>query len=114
MGYSTGAGNTVTQGSSRTTAVTLNALSGTITLVAGTQSSGTVNTFSWGNNTIANTDVVITNITSATTTFGHYLVNVHQSTSGGVKISVRNVNTNAQWTSESPIIYFTVIKGVTS
>ena len=60
VGYATGAGGTVTQGTSRTTGVTLNKTAGAITLfsAAGTT---TAATFTVTNSTVAATDVIILN-----------------------------------------------------
>ena len=65
LGYATGAGGTVTQGTSRTTGVTLDKTSGAITLFSAA-GSATAATFTVTNSTVAATDVIILNQKSGT------------------------------------------------
>jgi len=107
IGYATGAGGTVTQGTSRATAVTLNTVTGNIVLftVAGNT---TPTTFTLTNSAIANTDVVILNQRSGTNLY-NLLVSQIGATGGNANITVW---TTGGVTSEAPIINFAVIKGV--
>jgi len=107
IGYGTGAGGTVTQGTSRATAVTLNTVTGNIVLftVAGNT---TPTTFTLTNSAIANTDVVILNQRSGTNLY-NLLVSQIGATGGNANITVW---TTGGVTSEAPIINFAVIKGV--
>ena len=66
IGYVTGAGGTVTQLTSRTTAVTLSKLSGTITMFSAAVAASASSTFTWTNTFIAATDIVIMQHNSAT------------------------------------------------
>lgn len=64
LGYSTGAGGTVTQITSASTAVALHTICGQVTTVALTTAAAAEEVFVFNNNTIAATDVVV-----ATTTY---------------------------------------------
>jgi hypothetical protein len=59
IGYVAGAGGTVTQGSSRTTGVTLSKLCGTITMFSSAVAAAASSTFTWTNTLLAATDIVI-------------------------------------------------------
>lgn len=112
VGFSTGAGGTVTQLTSRTTGVTLNKPSGQITLVAGSISGLSSQEFTLTNSYIAATDVVLVSFASGLTA-ATYDVTVTQTSAGSCKISVHNVNNSATPT-DTPVINFVVIKGVNS
>ena len=105
IGYATGAGGTVTQGTSRTTGVTLNKITGAITLFseAGSQS---YQTFTVTNSTVAATDVVIVSQKSGT---DPYQLNVTNVAAGSFKITAAAISGS---TTEAPVINFAVIKGV--
>lgn len=112
IGYSTGAGGTVTQGTSRTTGVTLNKTTGYINLFQVNGSSGKVDSFSLTNSTIAAGDIIVTNVlNSVAATRGVYHINAECS-SGAALIEVKYIP--GQQTSEAPTIYFSVIKSVSS
>jgi len=112
IGYTTGNGGTVTQLTSRTTGVTLNAPCGQITLVAGSISGLSSQEFTLTNSYIAATDVVLVSFASGLTATT-YDVTVTATAAGSCKISVHNVNNSATPT-DTPVINFAVIKGVTS
>jgi hypothetical protein len=105
VGYATGAGGTVTQGSSRTTGVTLNKTSGAITLfsAAGTT---VATTFTVTNSTVAATDVIILNQKSGTDLYDLMVTAVG---AGSFNITFR---TTGGTTTEQPVFNFAVIKGV--
>jgi hypothetical protein len=107
VGYSTGAGGVVIQGTSRTTGVTINKLTGQITLfsAAGTTSA---TTFTVTNSTVATTDVIILNQHTGTDL---YDLMVTKTTLGSFDITFR---TTGGTTTEQPIFNFAVIKGVDS
>lgn len=110
FGYSTG-GGTVTQATNKTTAVTLNAKSGQITMNNASMSSNTTAGFTLTNSFIAATDVVIVNIASGATADG-YILTVDAVAAGSCRISVRHNSGGAL--SEALVLNFIVIKGVTS
>jgi hypothetical protein len=104
-GYKAGAGGTVTQITSRTTGVTLNTVTGAITLLAAAPVVGTYFTFTVTNSTVAATDVVVVSVKSATDT---YIAAVSAVAAGSFNITaVSTLGT----TSDSPVINFAVIKG---
>ena len=105
VGYVTGAGGTVTQGTSRTTGVTLNKTTGAITLFSAA-GSATAATFTVTNNTVAATDVIILNQKSGTDLYDLMVTAV---AAGSFNITFR---TTGGTTTETPVFNFAVIKGV--
>jgi hypothetical protein len=105
IGYATGAGGAVTQGTNRTTGVTLNTVSGAITLVS---AAGTTSwqSFTVTNSTVAATDVVIVNQKSGTDL---YEIHVTAVAAGSFRISYK---TTGGTTTEQPVFNFAVIKAV--
>lgn len=110
LGYATGAGGTITQATSKATGVTLNTLTGAITMNAAALAAGTIVSFVLSNTTIAATDVLILNHISGGTP-GSYTLNA-QAAANQATINVRN-NT-AGSLSEAIVIQFAVIKAVTA
>jgi hypothetical protein len=108
LGYTTGAGGTVTQATSKSTGVTLNKLSGAITMNAAALAAGTIVSFTLTNSTLAATDVLILNHISGGTP-GSYSLNA-RCAAGSATIDVRN-NTSGSL-SEAIVIQFAVIKAV--
>jgi hypothetical protein len=107
MGYATGAGGTVTQGTSRTTGVTVNKPTGSITLVSAAGTSA-YTTFIVTNSTVAATDVIIINQKSGTDRYTAWISNV---AAGSFSVTFSDVTGT---TTEQPVFNFAVIKGVTS
>lgn len=111
IGYATGAGGTVTQATSITTAVTLNKLSGTITTVSSTLAAGVDASFTLTNSTIAATDVVLVSIKSyAGTSDGIPIAKVQATAAGSCVINLHNQG--AVTLDAVIVINFVVIKGV--
>lgn len=108
LGYSAGAGGTVTQATSKVTSVTLNKTCGAITLNNAALAADTVVSFILTNSAIVATDVLVLNHISGGT-IGAYTLNA-QAGAGGATINVRN-NT-AGSLSEAIVIQFALIKGV--
>jgi hypothetical protein len=109
IGYAAGAGGTVTQATNKATAVTLNKITGEITLNAAALAAGTIVTFVLNNSTIAANDVIVINHVSAGT-FGAYTVNARATGAGTASIAIRN--NSAGSLSEAIVIRFAVIKAV--
>ena len=109
-GYITGEGGTVTQATSKATAVTLNKKCGQITMNAASLATATTVTFTLTNSTIAATDLLVLNHVSGGTA-GAYLLNA-QAAAGSASINVRNVTAGSL--SEAIVIGFAVIKAVTA
>jgi len=109
-GYITGEGGTVTQATSKATAVTLNKKCGQITMNAASLAADTTVTFTLTNSTIAATDLLVLNHVSGGTA-GAYLLNA-QAAAGSASINVRNVTAGAL--AQAIVIGFAVIKAVTA
>ena len=116
VGYTTGAGGTVTQLTSRTTGVTLDKICGEIVLYAGSISGHEADEFTLTNNTIGANDVVVTCIKSgaAAGTRKYYQVHAVEVSAGSCVISVGNIDNSSipSAGTESPVISFAVIKAV--
>ena len=109
-GYITGDGGTVTQGTSKSTAVTLNKKCGTVTMHNAALAADAIVSFTLTNSTIAATDVVVLNHASAGTA-GKYALNA-QAAAGSASINVTNISAGSL--SEAIVIRFAVIKAVTA
>jgi hypothetical protein len=107
-GYITGEGGTVTQATSKATAVTLNKKCGQITMNGAALAAATTVGFTLTNSTIAATDLLVLNHVSGGTA-GSYLLNA-QAGAGSASINVRNVNGSSL--SEAIVIGFAVVKAV--
>jgi hypothetical protein len=103
VGYATGAGGVVTQLTSRTTGVTLNKITGAITLFS-TAGQTTHQSFTVTNSTVVATDTIIAHQKSGTDTL---IVLVRNVSAGSFQLSIA---TTGGVTVESPVIKFTVLK----
>jgi hypothetical protein len=109
-GYITGEGGTVTQATSKATAVTLSKKCGQITMHNASLAADTTVSFTLTNTTIVATDLLVLNHVSGGTA-GSYLLNA-QAGAGSASINVRNVTAGAL--GEAIVIGFAVIKAVTA
>lgn len=109
LGYGPGAGGTVTQATSKTTAVTLNKPSGQITTAANALAAGTATVFTLNNSLITPDCVLLVNVSGTTP---QYLVQAYCVSSGVA--SIRIFNGTSGNLSEAVVINFAVIKGATS
>ena len=107
IGYAVGSGSTVTQATSRTTGVTINAITGAITLVSSAGSTSW-QTFTVTNSAVTAKDVIIVNQQSGTDL---YMISVTNVAAGSFKISFA---TTGGTTTEQPVFNFAVIKGQTN
>lgn len=105
IGYGAGAGSTVTQAGSRTTGVTINNVTGAITLVSAA-GSATPATFTVTNSAVAATDVIIVNQKSGTDLYEIFVTAV-----GAGSFNITSFTTGGT-TTEQPVFNFAVIKGV--
>jgi hypothetical protein len=110
IGYTTGAGGTVTQATNKATGVTLDKASGQITMNNAALAAGAIVSFFLSNSSIRATDTLIINHISGGTP-GSYSFNA-QCINGGTTINVRN-NT-AGSLSEAIVLQFNLVKGATS
>jgi len=111
IGYSTGAGVAVTQLTSRTTAAPTTGVSksGAVTLFTATAVVGTYFSFTVPNTGIAVTDTVVLSVRGATNTYVAFCSAITAATSFQVTMaSVAGVS------SDTPIVNFTIIKGVSA
>ena len=116
IGYLAGAGGTVTQITSQTTAVTLNTLSGMVQMISGVSiNHETVAVFQVNNSRVAQSDVVIVSIRGGTNS-GNTQANVVEVGSGYFKIAVanNNANTGTHETGSAIQINFAVFKATTA
>jgi len=116
LGYGgAGTGGAVTQLTSRTTGVTLDKLTGEITLVAGTLSNHGADEFTLTNSTIGANDVVIVNIKSGLQAGSrkYYQVQVVAVAAGSCVIALANTHngTTPPSGTDTPVLQFSVIKG---
>lgn len=107
IGYATGAGCAVTQGTNRTTTVVCTGTSGAITLISAA-GSATPASFTVTNTSVAATDVVIVNQKSGTD-----LYEIHVTAVGAGSFRITSFTTGGT-TTEQPVFNFAVIKGVAS
>jgi hypothetical protein len=107
LGFATGAGAAVTQATSRTTGVTVNAPCGAVTLVSAA-GSATWQTFTVTNSNVAATDVVQVSQKSGT---DKYMLQVTRVAAGAFDISFA---TTGGTTTEQPVFNFAVLKAVAS
>ena len=110
VGYATGAGGVVTQLTDKSTAVTLNAICGTITMDAATLAHQSPVAFTLTNSAIAATDVVVVSVKSGGTA-GAYLVSAGAVAAGSCSITLFNCQTAGNL-SEAVVLSFAVIKAV--
>lgn len=111
FGYATGAGGTAAQSGNKATAVTLNKLTGEITMTSTALAAATIVTFVLNNNQIAAGDQLVCTH-HATGTFGAYTINGRVTGAGAASISVRN--NSASSLGEAIVIKFTVIKSASA
>lgn len=107
IGYTAGAGGTVTQLTSKDTPVTLNAVTGEIVTSNATLSGGASVTFTLTNSAIANTDVMIVNQVSATNISDYNYFPICNSGSANITIVNRSNKNN----SDAITLRYAVIKG---
>jgi hypothetical protein len=107
LGYSTGAGGTVTQATSRTTGVTLNKPTGAITMFSDL-GSAVAATFTVTNSLVAATDTILLSQQSGTNL---YVLLVTAVAAGSFNITFYTTGGVA---TDAPVINFSLIKGATS
>lgn len=108
LGYGAGAGGTVTQATSKTTAVTINKPCGQITTNNAALNANTEVSFTLNNSLISATDTVLINGAASS----NYTYRAGLPTAGAVTIFIKN--TSAGSLSDALTINFAIIKGATS
>jgi predicted ThiF/HesA family dinucleotide-utilizing enzyme len=109
IGYAASAQGTVTQATSKSTAVTLNTSMGRITMNNASLATATNATFTLNNALISANDTVILTISGGQATAGSYNVFANALTTGSVSITLRNISGGTL--SEAVVINFCVIHG---
>ena len=109
IGYSTGAGGAVTQSTNKSTGVTLNTVTGAITMNNASLAAGAEVAFTLTNSAIAATDVPVVAIKSGGTS-ASYGVSVTAVAAGSCEITVSNLSAGAL--GEALVLNFVIIKGV--
>ena len=108
LGHASSAQGAVTQGTSKSTGVTVNASMGQITMDSATLNTLTNVTFTLTNNLISVKDVIILNVGSGATS-GAYNCWISSMSAGTCTITVRNISGGNL--SEAIVINFAVIHG---
>lgn len=107
IGYAAGAGGAVTQATNRTTGVTLNTVTGAITLVSAAGSAAPAS-FTVTNSAVAATDTIVVSQKSGTDLYEIFVTAV---AAGSFKITSF---TTGGTTTEQPVFNFAVVKGAAS
>ena len=107
IGYTAAAQGTVTQATSKSTAVTLNKPAGVITMNNASLATATNATFTLNNSFISANDTVILTISGGQTTAGSYNVFANSLAAGSVSISLRNISGGTL--SEAVVINFAIL-----
>lgn len=107
LGYTAAAQGTVTQLTSKSTAVTLNKPAGVITMNNAALNTATNATFTLNNSFISPNDTVILTISGGQATPGSYNVFANALSAGSVSITLRNISGGPL--SEAVVINFAII-----
>ena len=107
LGYTAAAQGTVTQATSKSTAVTLNKSAGVITMNNASLATATNATFTLNNSFISANDTVILTISGGQATPGSYNVFANALSAGTVSITLRNISGGTL--SEAVVINFALI-----
>jgi hypothetical protein len=107
LGYTAAAQGTVTQLTSKATAVTLNKPAGVITMNNASLNTATNATFTLNNSFISANDTVILTISGGQATPGSYNVFANALSAGSVSITLRNISGGSL--SEAVVINFAII-----
>ena len=107
LGYTAAAQGTVTQLTSKSTAVTLNKPAGVITMNNAALNTATNATFTLNNSFISANDTVILTISGGQATPGSYNVFANALSAGSVSITLRNISGGSL--SEAVVINYAII-----
>lgn len=111
VGYAVGAGGTVTQATSKTTGVTLDKITGQITMNGAALGAGAEATFTVTNSTVTAADVVLVNHASAGTA-GAYFAQANSITAGSFAVTVSNLTGGSL--SEAIVLNYVIVRGATA
>jgi hypothetical protein len=108
LGYTAAAQGTVTQATSKATAVTLNKSAGRITMNGAALAGNTAVSFTLNNSYISSNDIIILNISGgAVADATAYTIYVSNMTTGSATITLRNLTGTSQ--SEAVVVNFALI-----
>jgi hypothetical protein len=110
VGYATGAGGAVTQATSKATGVTLNKLSGQVTMNAAALAAAGIVSFTVTNSQVAATDTINLNLQSGNATAGTYRYWIDKVAAGSFVVAVENRSAGSL--SEALVFNFAVLKAV--
>ena len=110
IGYTAAAQGTVTQATSKSTAVTLNKSAGRITMNGAELAANTAVSFTMNNSLISANDTIIVNVSGGATA-GAYTTYISSMTAGSAVVTLRNLTGSAL--SEAVIINFATIHCLT-
>ena len=110
IGYGTGAGGTVTQATSKITAVTINKVCGTITTAADSLAATTSASFTVTNSAVAINDVIVVNLRSGYTNHSDYEVTVGGNAASAFVVTI--YNRTAAPLAQALVLNFVVLKSV--
>lgn len=113
LGYGTGAGGTVTQATSKSTAVTLNKPTGMITTHNAVIASGVMVTFTVNNSLVAAGDTVSLNLISGYADITKYSVAAFAVVAGSFQISIKNLSASST-AADALVFQFSIGKGATA
>lgn len=108
VGYTTGAGGTVSQSGNKSSGVTLNKLSGEITMQATNLAADTTVSFTLTNSTIGARDLMVLNIVGGAVTPCCYNLDAN-CTTGSAVVSIRNLTSGTL--GEALVLRYAVIRG---
>lgn len=111
VGYQAGRGGTVTQATSKSTAVTLNKPAGRITLNGASLGAGATASFTLNNTAITENDTLLLTLSGSMGTMVNYNLWGYVA-NGSALIAIRNISAGS--VSDSPTINFAVIKGAST
>lgn len=109
IGYTPGAGGSVTQATSKTTAITLNKPCGRITLSASSLAAGAAATFLFNNSTAGDGDVLVVSVHEYGGSNENHLFSTMTRNGGGAFfVTVRNMS--ASPVAEAVVLNFAIVK----
>lgn len=106
IGYTAAAQGTVTQGTDKSTAVTLNKAAGQITMNGAALAGNTAVSFTLNNSLISSNDVLVVNV-SAGGTAGAYTTYISSMTTGSAVVTLRNLTGGSL--SEAVVLNYAII-----
>jgi hypothetical protein len=108
IGYAAGAQGTVTQGTSKSTGVTLNKSAGRITMNGALLAANTAVSFTLTNSLISANDAIIVNVSGGGTAAA-YTTYISSMTAGSAVVTLRNLTSGDL--SEAVVLNFAIIHG---